>query len=387
MESRRAALFGIAAVMFLWLWQVATVHCNYGGNWTALFCIRPGMPVPAFLKSENLYIFHGTEGYDGQVYHLIAHDPWMRKGSAQAIAGASFRYQRILVPALAWIVALGQDRWIHAGYFTVILAFVFLGVYWLALFAERAGLNPAWGLAFALTPATITSIDRMTADIALAAFAIGFAFYAEKGSRWKVFVVLTCAALTRETALPIIAGYALFLFTRRRFVDGMWAAATALPALAWYVYLNHRAEPSPLPSYVDVVPLAGFLERVFHPTVYALAPFKNLVAVTLDYFALAGVAVALGLAARLAWARRWDAQVAPVYALAIAAILIGSRSVWEDAYAFGRVLTPFMLLTGLQYLGPRPWLALAPMLLVDTRIGLNLVGQVVGVLGRVVGSR
>src|SRR5271155_5481638 len=101
----RASGIGLVAVAFSFACQYLTVHENYGGNWTALFCIRPGMPIPDFLKSEKLYIFANSEGYDGQVYHLIAHDPWMRKGSAEAIVDASFRYQRILVPALAWMLA------------------------------------------------------------------------------------------------------------------------------------------------------------------------------------------------------------------------------------------------------------------------------------------
>src|SRR5579863_4766061 len=214
---KQPAILGLLVVALLWSWQFLTVHYNYGANWTALFCIRPGMPVPDFLKSEKLYIFYGTEGYDGQVYHLIAHDPWMQKGSAEAIAGAAFRYQRILVPALAWLVALGQDRWIHPAYFAVILAFAFLGVYWLGLFAIRFGLSPAWGVVFALTPATIVSIDRMTADIALAALTVGFAVYSEPS--WKTVALLACAALTRETALPIIAGYAIYLFSRKQFIN------------------------------------------------------------------------------------------------------------------------------------------------------------------------
>lgn len=386
MPSRRAAaLLGLATVLSLWLWQFLTVRYNFGGNWTALFCIRPDMPVPPFLRSERLYVFAGTQGYDGQVYHLIAHDPWMRKGSADAIAGAAFRYQRILVPALAWIIALGQDQWIHAAYFAVILGFAFLGVYWLALVAERAGLPPAWGLAFVLTPAAITSIDRMTADIALAALAAGFAWYAGKKPGWTMLAVLTCAALTRETALPIIGAYALFRCTQKRFIDGLWTAATALPAVAWYLYLSRRAGPSPLPSYLDWVPLSGYIERIVHPTMYALTPAKNTLAMILDYAALAGVALGLVLAARLAIQRRWDAQASAVYALALAAMLIRSRSVWEDAYAFGRVLTPFLLLTGIEFLSARPWIALAPLLLVDARISLNLWSQVAGIAHGIAG--
>src|SRR5271170_3248559 len=146
MSREQPAVLGLLAVAILWSCQFLTVHYNYAGNWTALFRIRSSMPVPAFLKGEELYTFPGTQGYDGQVYHLIAHDPWMRRGSADAIVYPAFRYQRILVPALAWILALGQDRWIHATYFAVILGFAFLGVYWLSQFAMRAGRSAAWGL-------------------------------------------------------------------------------------------------------------------------------------------------------------------------------------------------------------------------------------------------
>lgn len=392
----RAASLALMAVLAAWTWMFLTVHSNYGGNWTALFCIRPGMPVPAFLKSENLYIFQNSEGYDGQVYHLMAHDPWMRKGSAKAIAGASFRYQRIFVPALAWIFALGRDPWIHASYFAVILAFVFLGVYWTAQFAARIGRPPAWGFAFLLAPATIVSIDRMTADIALAAFTAGFALYTldsaagptrtdptrtgstGAGQDWKIFVILTCAALTRETALPIVAGYAIYLAARRLFLPALLAAATVLPAAAWYIYLS-RLERSSALDYIDWIPLAGFADRVFHPTLYSISPFKNAAALLLDYAALTGVAIALIVTIRLVLRRRWDPRACAIYALALAVIFVRSRSVWEDVYAFGRVLSPFLLLTALDELRVNPWLAFLPMFLVDTRVGLNLVSQIQGV--------
>ncbi len=377
-ESSRAALLGLAAAIAVFGWQALTVHYNYGGNWTGLFCIRPGMPVPAFLKSEQLYIFENSTGYDGMVYHLIAHDPWMRKGSPAAIAGASFRYQRIFVPALAWMLAFGQDRWIHAAYFSVILGFVFLGVYWLALLASRAGFAAAWGLLFVLTPAAITSIDRMTVDIALAAFTAGFALYCETPG-WRVFSLLTCAALTRETALPVLAGYAIFLATRKQFRQAALAAATALPAAAWFLYLT-RTERSDLDRYLSPVPLAGFFDRAIHPSVYALSHFESKLAQGFDVVALAGVALALMLAARLAMRRTWEPRAAAMYALAAAAMFLGSRAVWDDAYAFGRVLTPFLLLAAIESVGTHPVLAILPMVFIDARLSLNLATQIKGML-------
>lgn len=385
----RAAAWGAAAVTMVALWQFLTVRYNYGGNWTGLFCIAAHMPKPDFLRSETLYIFVGSDGYDGQVYHLIAHDPWLRRGSANAIIGPAVFYQRILVPALAWSLALGRDEWIHPAYIAVVLGFIFLGVFWSAHIVARAGLNPAWGLAFVLTPATLTSIDRMTVDVALAACVAGFAWYAAKGPDWKVFVLLACAVLIKEQAAPIVLGYALYLATRRRFAGAAWTLAAALPALLWFVYLWHAWPAPPLTAGNAVwkvargvgmswVPLAGFFDITAHPAAYHFTPFKNAAGVTFDYVALAGYAIALGLAIRYALERRWNPQVAAAFGLAISTMAVRNPLMWT-AYNFGRGFTPFFLLLAIEELPEQAWLAALPMLLVDLRIALNFVSQVQGV--------
>ncbi len=372
----RPSILAASAVAFLWLCQAATVRYNYGGNWTGLFCIAPHMPVPDFLQSEHLYIFQATEGYDGQVFHLIAHDPWMTRGSAAAISGAEFRYQRILVPALAWMLALGRDEYVHAAYFAVILVFAFAGVFWLARLAQKRGSHQAWGLAFIAVPATITSLDRMTADIALAAFCVGFVLHAE--SSWKTLAILACAALTRETAVPIVAGYCLFLLTRLKIAKAFAAACALLPACAWFLYVTHGAAKSEATRYLGPVPLYGFIERVIHPAVYPLSGWKADVAIAFDLVALAGVALMLIVVARMAASVRWDAVAAPIYVLALAVVFLGSRDVWEDAYNFGRVLSPLLFLTFIEKW--RGWTALAPMAMIDFRISLNLAGQLEGIV-------
>ena len=367
MGRRRAALLGLIAVAFLWLCQFLTVTRNYNGNWTALFRISDKMTVPDFLRSERLYTFSGP-GYDGQVYHLIAHDPWMQKGSAAAVGQTAFRYQRILVPALAWCLALGDDSNIHAAYFGVILLFAFLGVYWLSR------LEPMWGLAFVFAPAVIVSIDRMTADIALAALTVGFALHV-KDSPWKTAAILACAALTRETALPIIAGFTIYQFTKRRFFDAALGVASAIPAGAWYLYLARHAGPSSAPTYLGWIPFAGIVNQLIHPNAYTLSPFKAAIATAFDYVAIFAVLIALVFTAQRAIERRWTAVTAAVYALALAAIFLQSRSVWEDANAFGRVLTPLLLLVAID--NPR-WPTFAPLVMVDARLSLDLWSQFAG---------
>src|ERR1700693_3395233 len=50
MDPRPAAALGAIAVAGLFLWQFLTVHYNYGGNWTALFCINTRTEVPPALE-------------------------------------------------------------------------------------------------------------------------------------------------------------------------------------------------------------------------------------------------------------------------------------------------------------------------------------------------
>ena len=371
---------GFAGALGAWLWQFLTVRYNYGGNWTALFGIAPHMPVPEFLRSEKLKVIAGGEGFDGMVHHLIAHDPWLRRGSAEAIVGPAIFYQRILVPALAWALALGRDAWIDRAYYAVVLGCVFLGVYWSSRIAMRWGLTPLWGLAFLLTPATLTSMDRMTVDVAVAACVAGFVWYAEDGASWKVFAVLACAALTKEQAVPMMAAYAVYLATRRQFASAIGMAAAALPAIAWYLYLEHVRPAPPLVLSLSGFPLAGFWEALKNPAVYDMTAFKSAAGRIFDYVALLGFAVALARAVRLGWERRWNPRVAGAYAFTIAAVTLRKAELWTNVYNFGRGLTPLFLLLAFEDLRERPWIAALPMLLIDSRISLNFISQIEGIV-------
>jgi hypothetical protein len=213
---------------------------------------------------------------------------------------------------------------------------------------------------FVAMPATLVSMDRMTVDVALAALTVGFVLYSD--NRWKVLPILACAALTRETGLLLTAGLGVFLFSRRRFADLAWATSSAIPAIVWYAYV------------ASLIPLAGWIVRVAHPAKYPLPHLQALTAVELDYVALLGVGLMLAHAIWLAWNRRWDARAAAIYVFAAAIAFIASQSVWQDAFSYGRVATPLMLL-----LSAESPLAFAPVSLVDARIGLNFLRQIIGV--------
>ena len=207
---------------------------------------------------------------------------------------------------------------------------------------------------FVLMPATLVSMDRMTVDVALAALTVGFVLYSsDEGPRWKLLLILACAALARETGLLLTAGLFIFLLSRRRFADLVWTGASALPAIFWYAYVSGHTPPEPPDRFSSLIPLAGWIERVAHAAVYPLPRWQALAAVELDYIALMGVALMLGHAAWLAGSRRWNARATAIYVFAAAIVFIGSQSVWEDAFSYGRVVTPLMILLAGEDARPR----------------------------------
>src|SRR5579864_1189638 len=285
---------GCTALAFCW--QFLTVHSNYQGHWSALFCTGSSYPQPPQLAGENLYVFPNSPGYDGTVYHYIAHDPFLTARMLPYVDAPRYRYRRILVPLAAYSLALGRTDWVDGAYFAVILLFVFLGGYWLA------SLSPLWGFGFLLVPATLVSLDRMTVDIALAALCAGFAVYAAHGSKWRMYAVLAAAPLVRETGLLLVAAYVLHLLWKRKLRDAVLFATALVPTLLWYLFVMVQTHPEG-GGVFSLIPFQGLVTRLFTPPAYALSGSTAVLVTILDYLALAGVALAVALAIRMAWKR------------------------------------------------------------------------------------
>ena len=176
---RRPVAVAAVAAFCAAIWLLLNVAFQYGGNPTGLFYTGLNSRLPAELGSGHTYRVNDSIGYDGAFYHLIAHDPLNRRGVLDFLDTPSLRWRRVGVPALAALLggALG-GRWVDYAYLGVELAFLALGVYWLACYAQSRGLHPAWGLAFFLIPAVAVSLDRMTIDLPLAALCVGLALRA-----------------------------------------------------------------------------------------------------------------------------------------------------------------------------------------------------------------
>ena len=367
--------FACAALGFGW--QALTVHYNYQGDWTALFVTGEKFPPPPALASENPRVFPG-EGYDGQMYHYVAHDPLLRHDVGRYMDNARLRYRRILLPALAFLLAGGRQSGIDASFIACNLLFLFLGAWWLGRYLELAGRNPAWAILFVLVPAALTSLDRLTIDLSLASLCLGVAYYARIDAPRRLYVVLALACLSRETGIVLAIAYCASELARHRLARAAIYATSTVPAALWYGYVAAKTEPIPL-HWPQLIPMAGILGSFAHPVPYPFSPAVNAVIVAIDLLALAGILMACVLAfAALSRNRLGLMEIAAVL-WALGAIML-PQILWQDCCSSGRVLTPILMFVALRAVDGASLIWIVPLLLVSMRTWLQLLSPLFGIL-------
>jgi hypothetical protein len=379
---RRPGMWALAAVVAVLGWQALTVHANYGGNWSGLFRVGGAMRVPERLAASTFRNRHPI-GYDGQFYRLLAHDPFLRQGTAAYFDGALWRSRRILVPLTAWVLACGWQGAIDGAYVLVVAGFVWLGTYWLGLIVVREGRHAALGLLFLAVPATLVAIDSMTVDVALAALAAGYVCQLSTGRERGLWLILAAAALVRETGLALAVACVATALIKRDFRKSLFRATAVLPALAWYGYL-HAVLPAgqiAVPHWIPRLEL-GVLVRALDPPHYPLlgAPLERIVRL-LDSLALAATMAAAAIG--IVRFRVWPREVGIALGLYAALLLSMTNPIfWTDPYGYSRSFAPIfvLVLAGSARLGGRS-LAVAGVVcgVADLRVLAEMETQVVGV--------
>lgn len=358
------------------LWQWATVKANYGGNWSALYCTGGMLRHPPLVAAENTYVFANSTGYDGQFYRYIAHDPLMRSDLQTFVDDARLRYRRILIPLLAYGFALRHPERIDSAYELTCLLAIGLGVYWSCLFARGTGLSAAWGLLFLFMPAIPVTVDRLVIDGGLAALTAGFVYYSHKPS-WKLFVVLVCAALTRETGFLLVLASCAHLTGRREHRAAAVFSLSAVPAAAWYLYVQFKTAGHP--TDISMVPLSSVVYVLRHPWVYPPGTQFAIAICAADYLALAGLLLAMALA--FIWFQGKPSDPVRIAALlfAVMGVALQRTEHFENVYHFGRIYTPLLLcLSAVAAQYRRLWL-IAPVAMMLPRLAIQFAPQVLGV--------
>ena len=205
----------------------------------------------------------------------------------QYVDNSPLRWRRILLPALAYLVAWGGADFIAPAYVGIVLASVFAGSWWLSRLCHGASFSPFWGVCFLIVPAVTVSLDRMTVDSLLAALCVAFAYYGVHQPSWKIYPVLLLAPLVRETGLVLPVAFGLACFLQKRFREAALGMAMAVPWLGWMLFVHVKLWSDATP-WLSAIPLSGLVTRTFEPVQFEITgPWLALAAV-LDYLALLG---------------------------------------------------------------------------------------------------
>jgi hypothetical protein len=376
-HRRRCAALALGAVAAVLLWQALAVHFNYRGNWSALFFTGGLQRIPPEFASST-WVFPNSTGYDGQFYRYIAHDPRPDGRYALYVDDPSLRYKRILLPALAHITGAPD------GAFVLLVAgFTGLGVYWSGRYFVRHGRSAAWGLLFVVTPAAMSSFDRLLLDGALLALFVAFVLYLEEGRIAPLLAVCLAAPLVRETGVILpFAGAAHFLAGRAYRLAAL-AAGCTVPAAVWWLYVESRT-PTTEATGAFGVPIFGIIQRllVFRDANDALT--HTLLRIT-DVPAVAGLLLAIFLGVReLRHVDTTGGRVAVGCFAALAAVL-ASPAYLLDPGGFSRPVSPLLwMLAALAVLG-RPKINAFPLAAMSVAVGLYFLSPAAGIVRGVLG--
>lgn len=168
----------------------------------------------------------GSEGYDGQFVYYIARDP-RPAAVAPLLDVPAYRYQRILLPLLARLLSLGNERtlpWVLAGLGLLAQA---AGTWAVAELLAGWGVSRRYALVYGLW-AGFTLAVRLDLPEPLAfALAAGAILATERGRPALGWVLYALAVFAKETALVFVLAQLLAELAGRR-----WRPALALVGIA-----------------------------------------------------------------------------------------------------------------------------------------------------------
>lgn len=344
-------LAGIAAGVFVFAWA------GHRGGGLSRLVVAGDAFVDVTRSPDCLQVETNSGGYDGQFYFRLAVSPLSR---SPVLAGVRFDYpvyraQRIFYPALAHVLALGSDCAVLWSLPMVNVLSIMLLVWIGARFLAAPEISPLSAIALALWPGFLFSLARdLTEPLASALLILGL-IAAAREAWFPATLLLSLAALTRETTLiaaVIVFGYGVIRTFRQRRVSALLVVGSIPPLvhLAWKRWLFWSWD---LPvnwglGKQSEMPFAAFL-RLLRDSWHAGTHAGRVQVIELIAFALFSAIVILSV--------RHATVPRLVKACAIAYLLFAfslSGEIWLEDWAFLRATAEYGALGAAVVMTARP---------------------------------
>jgi len=278
----------------------------------------------------------GRPGYDGQFAYQIARDP--ANGWTKTDVPA-YRYQRIMYPLAARVLALGNADLVPWTLILINLGALVAGTWFTEEILQHFRMSRWYALAYGLSAGTMMSVRLdLTEPVAYALAQAGVLLALKDRWRWAA-VVLAVAALTKETTLAFAAAIGVvYLFQREwRKVSG-FSAIVLTPFAIWQFVLWQWfgqfgvGSGGALATPFEWVPLRGLWSLAF----LDLRVFALFAAIMIP-LAVIPALISLWVTGRDAWKRIIDIPMALLVLNALL-ILITPQSTFREPLAMSRYI-------------------------------------------------
>ncbi len=183
---------------------------TYGGNVSGF--INFGRAHVGVTHPPVRSLVNSRQGYDGQFFYLQAHDPlYLRDQTVSALRAVNqpYRMQRMVYPALAFLLSGGSNSALPVALLVVnVLALLALAAFF-SVYAARRGWSVIWVLVLALMPGLLMPVLRDLSDVVATGAVLVGVLLAQSGKRWSAAIALTVAVLAREISIAVVLALAI----------------------------------------------------------------------------------------------------------------------------------------------------------------------------------
>ena len=216
--------------------------------------------VPSLMLMEP-YVIDNSLGYDGQFYCQIATDPSLKDPELiKAIDLPAYRAQRILIPFICYVAALGDGiKAIHIYSVINIIFWIFTSFVLLHFFPIRNFRDfIAWFFTL-FSYGMVFSVTRSLVDLPAAFFIILAVYFFEKNFFNGGIVSLGLGVLTRETNLLSMGLFSFSDIKNRYFRIFL---VCILPLILWFFYIKFIYESSNnVGTNLNLIPFSALMVR------------------------------------------------------------------------------------------------------------------------------
>ncbi len=228
---------GILAYLLLILYHAAPY--DYNPSCMIRFGAANPFHNPSALE-PNLIVFNdpesGGDGYDGQFYYYVIKDFFMGEDGIPN----PFRSQRILYPALAYLLAFGQADLLPVSMPAVNLLAIALSTLLLWRLTRDSPMRVELVLVYTLNIGFLVAVFYDVATPLCVGLTVGGAHFYYREKLRAAAGMLALAMLAQENALLVIAGFGMWLAWKRNWLGALTIAAAAVPWALWQALLWHR---------------------------------------------------------------------------------------------------------------------------------------------------